>query len=106
MPAGTVAIRQGDPPQQVLWLESGQALMRRSETTGVDVAIAVCQARAFLGLGATVRQVPHPASAVLLTDATVIALPASRFLDGLSAAHIGAAISEQLASEHLALIER
>jgi CRP-like cAMP-binding protein len=106
LPAGAVAVRQGDLPREVVLLESGRAVLRRAERSGLDVAIGLCDGGAFLGLASAIHQRPHAASAVLRTGGEIVAVPTACFIEALASPHLGPAIVEQLAREHVELIER
>jgi CRP-like cAMP-binding protein len=106
LPAGSIPVRQGDLPHQVLLLHSGQAVLQRTEPRGIEVAIGWCAAGTFLGLASAVHQRPHAASAILRTESDVAAVPVDRFRAALASPDLGPAIVRQLAQEHVGLIER
>jgi len=106
VPAGALALRQGGAASHVLLLNSGQALLRRTESSGVEVSLAICHPGSFLGLGSALRNVPHALTAVMKTAGDVVAIPADRLADALASAELGRAVCEQLAVEQERLIAR
>jgi CRP-like cAMP-binding protein len=106
MPAGAVPFRQGEPAHHVLLLDSGQALLRRAERSGVNVAVALCDAGSFLGLASVLHGAPHAVSACMNIGGEVVAIPASRVVEALASPELRPAVVAQLASDHVGLIER
>jgi CRP-like cAMP-binding protein len=90
----------------VLLLESGRALLKRVERDGAEVALALSAPGAFLGLASAVRRAPHATSAVARADSVVVAIAQDRVHEALASPQLAPAIVEQLALEHVTLIER
>jgi CRP-like cAMP-binding protein len=79
----------------LLFLVSGQALLRRAEPNGIVVTLARCEPGAVIGLEAVVRAADHPSTAAMTTAGVVVAVPASVVLGALAAGDLGLALRTQ-----------
>ena len=83
-PAGTTLFFEGDPPDDVVLVEDGQVKISVMALDGREIVLEVIEPGVLMGELSAVDGQPRSASAVALTDCTVLMMPAGRFCGFLS----------------------
>src|SRR5262245_30726562 len=78
VPSGSVIFRQGDPGEEMFFITSGRVSLRFG-SDGRDRELAVVEPGEFFGELALLRNAPRTATAVAVTDTTVLAVRRETF---------------------------
>jgi CRP-like cAMP-binding protein len=106
MTAGTLAVRQGEPPRRVMLIASDLGLLQRVEANGRETCLALCRPGDLAGLSALVLGAPQAASVLMKTEGDVTLIPSDRVLSALAGADLRSLLLGALASDHHRLLER
>lgn len=78
-PAGSTLFFEGDPPDDVVLVEEGQVKISVRALDGREIVLEVIEPGVLMGELSAIDGQPRSASAVALTDCTVLMMPAGRF---------------------------
>lgn len=77
---GEVIVREGEAPQAVFLLLSGQVSVRRRDSAGREYVLALRESGNWFGELGVVRRAAHPVTAVAETTTRAVAVPKAAFV--------------------------